>query len=80
MFAVGVLAFLLVDVMEHGLGIVEEAVEGYKDGEESLGRMIGLAVLLGGGFAAGCAGLAALEARMRPPEARRRRSRGDPPS
>jgi zinc transporter, ZIP family len=67
MFAVGVLAFLLVDVMEHGLGIVEETVEGYKDGEESFGRMIGLAVLLGSGFAAGCAGLAALEARMRPP-------------
>ena len=66
MFAVGVLAFLFVDVMEHGLGIVEEAVEGYSDGEQSFGHMVGLALLLGGGFAAGCAGLAALEARMRP--------------
>jgi zinc transporter, ZIP family len=66
MFAVGVLAFLFVDVMEHGLGIVEESVEGYKDGEQSFGRIVGLALLLGGGFAAGCAGLAALEARMRP--------------
>ena len=28
MFAVGVLAFLFVDVMEHGFGIVEEAVRG----------------------------------------------------
>ena len=65
MFAVGVLAFLFVDVMEHGLGIVEETVEGYSDGEESFGRMAGLALLLGGGFTAGCAGLAALEARMR---------------
>jgi zinc transporter, ZIP family len=66
MFAVGVLAFLFVDVMEHGLGIVEESVEGYKDGEQSFGRIVGLALLLGGGFAGGCAGLAALEARMRP--------------
>jgi ZIP family zinc transporter len=66
MFAVGVLAFLFVDVMEHGFGIVEKAVQGYKDGEQSFGHIVGLALLLGGGFAAGCAGLAALEARMRP--------------
>jgi ZIP family zinc transporter len=72
MFAVGVLAFLFVDVMEHGFGIVEEAVEGYKDGGESLGHVLGLALLLGGGFAAGSAGLALLEARMRP-------SQGTPP-
>ena len=70
MFAVGVLAFLFVDVMEHGLGIVEETVEGYKDGEESFGRVAGLSLLFGGGFAAGCAGLAALEARMRPGQAK----------
>jgi ZIP family zinc transporter len=66
MFAVGVLAFLFVDVMEHGFSIVEGAVEGFKDGDQSLGRAIGLALLLGGGFAAGTAGLAVLEARMRP--------------
>ena len=66
MFAVGVLSFLFVDVMEHGVGIVEETVHGYKEGEEGLGHIVGLALLLGGGFAAGCAGLAALEARMRP--------------
>jgi zinc transporter, ZIP family len=68
MFAVGVLAFLFVEVMEHGFGIVEEAVEGYKDGGESLGHVLGFALLLGGGFAAGSAGLALLEARMRPTE------------
>ncbi|MGH2967358.1 MAG: ZIP family metal transporter [Solirubrobacterales bacterium] len=72
MFAVGVLAFLFVDVMEHGFSIVEGAVEGFKDGDQSLGRAIGLALLLGGGFAAGTAGLAVLEARMRP-------SKGGPP-
>ena len=80
MFAVGVLAFLFVDVMEHGLGIVEETVEGYKDGEESFGRMVGLALLLGGGFAAGCAGLAALEARMRPAEGKAPPIAGGSPS
>ena len=65
MFAVGVLAFLFVDVMEHGFEIVEEAVEGYKDGGESFGHMLALALLLGGGFAAGSAGLSLLEVRMR---------------
>ena len=29
MFAVGVLAFIFVDVMEHAFGIVEAAVEGF---------------------------------------------------
>jgi ZIP family zinc transporter len=66
MFAVGVLAFLFVDVLEHGFGIVEEAVTGFKDGKESFGRVLGLALLLGGGFAAGSGGLAFLEARIRP--------------
>ena len=66
MFAVGVLAFLFVDVMEHGFSIVEGAVEGFKDGDGSLGRALGLALLLGGGFAVGTAGLGVLEARMRP--------------
>jgi zinc transporter, ZIP family len=66
MFAVGVLAFLFVDVLEHGFGIVEDAVTGFKDGKESFGRVLGLALLLGGGFAAGSGGLAFLEARIRP--------------
>jgi ZIP family zinc transporter len=65
MFAVGVLAFLFVDVMEHAFSIVEGAVEGFKDGDHGFGRAVGLALLLGAGFAAGTAGLAALEARMR---------------
>src|SRR5256714_5074247 len=69
MFSVGVLAFLFVDVMEHAFSIVEGAVNGFKDGDQSLGHAAGLAVLLGGGFAAGTAGLAALEAQMRPSKA-----------
>jgi ZIP family zinc transporter len=66
MFAVGVLAFLFVDVFEHAFEIVEQAVTGYKAGEEGLGRAIGLVALLGAGFAAGTAGLATVERMIRP--------------
>jgi ZIP family zinc transporter len=66
MFAVGVLAFLFVDVLEHGFAIVEDAVTSYKDHQNGFGRVAGLTLLLGGGFAAGSAGLALLERRMRP--------------
>ena len=66
MFAVGVLAFLFVDVMEHGFGIVENAVSAFKAHDGSFGKVAGLTLLLGGGFALGCAGLAVLERRMRP--------------
>jgi len=65
MFAVGVLAFIFVDVMEHAFGIVEGAVEGFKDEGGSLGRAVGLAALLGGGFGLGLAGLAMTERRLR---------------
>jgi zinc transporter, ZIP family len=65
MFAVGVLAFLFVDVLEHAFGIVEGAVEGYKDGDSSLGHAVWLTALLGGGFALGSAGLGVFEQRMR---------------
>jgi ZIP family zinc transporter len=66
MFAVGVLAFLFVDIFEHGLEIVEEPVEAFKDGEQGIGEAFGLVALLGAGFAAGTAGLATLERWMRP--------------
>jgi zinc transporter, ZIP family len=66
MFSVGVLAFLFVDVFEHAFGIVEHAVEGYKDGESGLGSAVGLASILGVGFALGSAGLAVVERWMRP--------------
>jgi ZIP family zinc transporter len=65
MFAVGVLAFIFVDVMEHAFGIVEAAVEGFKDESSSLGHAVGLAALLGGGFGVGLAGLAMTERRLR---------------
>lgn len=65
MFAVGVLAFIFVDVMEHAFGIVEAAVEGFKDESGSLGHAVGLAALFGGGFGVGLAGLAMTERRLR---------------
>jgi ZIP family zinc transporter len=65
MFAVGVLAFIFVDVMEHAFEIVEAAVEGFKHESDSLGHAVGLAALLGGGFGAGLAGLAMTERRLR---------------
>jgi ZIP family zinc transporter len=65
MFSVGVLAFIFVDVMEHSFGIVEGAVQGLKQGDRSIGSALGLAALLGGGFAIGLAGLAMTERRLR---------------
>jgi zinc transporter, ZIP family len=67
MFAIGVLAFLFMDVMSHGFEIVEDAVSAYKDGAHSFGHAVWLAALLGAGFAAGSAGLAEIESRLRPP-------------
>jgi ZIP family zinc transporter len=67
MFAVGVLSFLFVDVFEHAFGIVEHAVEGFRDGDQGIWKPLALAGLLGGGFAAGTAGLAMVERALRPP-------------
>jgi ZIP family zinc transporter len=65
MFAVGILGFIFVDVMEHAVGLVEDAVLSYKAGSASLGHWIAFALLLGGGFALGLGGLATLENRLR---------------
>jgi zinc transporter, ZIP family len=66
MFSVGILVFLLVDVLSHGFEITEDAITAYKDGEGSLGHAVVLALLLTGGFALGSAGLGILERRIRP--------------
>jgi ZIP family zinc transporter len=66
MFSVGVLAFIFVDVLSNGLQIVDTALDAVKAHHRSVGYLIWLVVLLGGGFAAGSAGLAAIERRMRP--------------
>jgi ZIP family zinc transporter len=61
-----VLAFLFIDVMGHGVGILEDAVKGFSKGQESFGHTAVLGLILGGGFVAGTAGLAILERRARP--------------
>jgi ZIP family zinc transporter len=66
MFSVGILVFLLVDVLMHGFEITEEAVTAFHDGDASFGRAAAMALLLVGGFALGSAGLGILERRMRP--------------
>jgi ZIP family zinc transporter len=71
MFSVGVLAFIFVDVLSHGADVVNSALSSYKDGHGSLGHVIALVALLAAGFAAGGAGLAMIERRMRPLGARK---------
>jgi zinc transporter, ZIP family len=66
MFAVGVLAFIFVDVISNGLSIVDAALRSVKDDHGSLGYLIWLVFLLAAGFTLGSAGLAMLEKRMRP--------------
>jgi len=71
MFSVGVLAFIFVDVLSHGIGIVNSSLTSYKHGHSSLAHLVFLVVLLAAGFVAGSAGLAAIERIMRPLGARR---------
>src|SRR6059058_1523052 len=66
MFAVGILAFIFVDVLEHANEIVGGALDGYKDGHSSFGHLAALVLLMTGGFAVGSAGLGILERRLRP--------------
>ena len=66
MFSVGELSFIFVVVLSHGLGIVNQALTQVKHHHDSVAYLIWLVVLLGRGFAAGSAGLAVLESRMRP--------------
>ena len=66
MFAVGILAFIFVDVLAHGFEIVETALNDFKDDKASFASVVGLAALLIGGFGVGSAGLGLLERRLRP--------------
>jgi zinc transporter, ZIP family len=51
--AVGILLFLLYDIFSHGIGPVEEALEGAVDEGASWGTFVGLAILFGLGISAG---------------------------
>jgi len=66
MFSVGILVFLLVDVLGHGFEIAEDAIAEFKDGKSSFGHAAALALVLVGGFGLGSAGLGLLERRLRP--------------
>ena len=66
MFAVGVLAFIFVDVLSNGISIVNTALAGVKHHHQSVAYLIWLVVLLAAGFAAGSAGLAMLQRRIQP--------------
>ncbi len=70
MFSVGVLAFIFVDVLSHGLSIIDDTLTAVKAHHQSAGYLIWLVVLLGAGFAAGSAGLAVVERSLRPLSAR----------
>jgi ZIP family zinc transporter len=65
MFSVGVLAFLFAEVLVHGVEIVEAHFEELGEGEGSLLGGLLLALMFGGGFTVGGAGLALVESRMR---------------
>ena len=62
MFSVGILAFLLVDVLGHGYEDTEAAVEAFGEDEGSwCGHALALTVLLLGGFTVGSLGIGLLE-------------------
>jgi zinc transporter, ZIP family len=64
MFSVGILAFLFVEVMEHGFAIVEKPVEQLHDGHGGLGEAVGYALMFGAGLFAGLVGLTHFERRI----------------
>src|SRR5947209_4054357 len=66
MFSIGVLAFIFVDVLSNGLGIVEDALHSAQHHHGSVAYLVWLVFLLAIGFAAGSAGLATIEKGIRP--------------
>ena len=66
MFSVGILAFIFLDVLSNGVGIVHTGLRDVQHHGRSVLYLIWLVVILGGGFVAGSAGLAMIERRMRP--------------
>jgi ZIP family zinc transporter len=73
MFAVGILAFIFVDVSGHAQQIVSSALESYKRHAASLAHVLGLFALLAVGFTLGTAGISSVERSLR-----RRRARPSP--
>jgi zinc transporter, ZIP family len=65
MFSVGILAFIFMDVTNHGVGIVDTALANFKDHKAGLGHVLGLFALLAAGFTVGTAGISGAERTMR---------------
>ena len=65
MFSVGILAFLLVDVLGHGYEDTEAAVEAFGEDEGSFGHALALTALLLGGFTIGSLGIGLLDRMLR---------------
>src|SRR3954449_7487455 len=65
MFSVGVLVFLLIDVLAHGFEISEEAVADSRAGAPGFIHAAWLTLMLLGGFGLGSAGLAIVQRRLR---------------
>lgn len=71
MFAVGILAFIFVDVLSHAKDIVETAVNRLHGPHGSAGTVVGDALLLAIGFGLGSGGLAVVERLVGPSAAPR---------
>jgi ZIP family zinc transporter len=65
MLSVGILAFILVDVLQNALAIVQASVDAARHGHGRALRVVGRTLLLGAGFGIGCSGLAVIERRLR---------------
>jgi ZIP family zinc transporter len=65
MFAVGILAFIFMDVTSNGEQLVATAVQAFKQHHSSFGHVLVLFVLLAAGFTAGAAGISAAERSLR---------------
>jgi zinc transporter, ZIP family len=74
MFSVGILAFIFMDVTNHGQEIVSSTLQSFKDGKAGFPHVLGMFVLLAVGFTAGTAGISVIERRLR-----RRRAGALPP-
>jgi ZIP family zinc transporter len=65
MFAVGILAFIFMDVTSSGEQIVATALQAFKHHHASLGHVVALFAVLAAGFTAGAAGVSAAERSVR---------------
>ncbi len=65
MFSVGILAFIFMDVTNHGQQIVDSTLRNFKDHKTSFAHVLGLFALLAAGFTVGTAGISAIERRLR---------------